>query len=77
MTLIELTPAERKALAQAVGCNPIYLHQLATRFRNKKPSPELCRRLVAADRRLTLEELRPDIWGDRSVVELAQQGGAQ
>jgi hypothetical protein len=64
MKLIDLSPADRTALAKRVGANAVYLYQVAVGFRNKRASPDLCRRLVAAEPRLTLAELRPDIWGD-------------
>lgn len=57
MDLSDLSPTERAELAAKVGCNPKYLYQCATQWRGKRPSPELARTLVAADPRLTLEEL--------------------
>lgn len=56
-----LTPASKVALVEKIGTSYAYMSQLAHGHRN--PSPALCRRLVAADRRLTLKALRPDIWG--------------
>lgn len=55
-----MTPAEREAFADAAGIAPAYLWQLATGRRS--PSPKLARRLVECEPRLTLAELRPDIW---------------
>lgn len=55
-------PAERKVLAEAVGTSVDYLYLCSTNKR--KPGPALCMRLVAAEPRLTLGDLRPDIWGD-------------
>jgi len=49
-------------LAEAVGRNPKYLYQCATG--RKTPSAELVVKLVKADRRLTREALRPDIFGE-------------
>ena len=60
MNLSDLSPPERKALAAKVGTNPLYLWQCATGRRS--PSPAMARRLVESDARLTLHELRPDIW---------------
>lgn len=68
MRLIDLTPAERNRLAAAVGCSPKYLYQVATGVidmktgKSRQMGPELCRRIVEAEPRLTLHELRPDIW---------------
>lgn len=69
MRLEDLPPAERDKLADEVGCNRKYLYQLAAGVvdsktgQARKPSPDLCRKLVAADARLDLATLRPDIWG--------------
>lgn len=54
--------AYAKKLAAEVGCTPVYLDQLAADFR--KPSPKLAQKLAGADRRLTLEGLRSDIYGE-------------
>lgn len=56
-----LTPPEREALALACDASSEYLRMCANGWR--KPGPELCKRLVAQEPRLTLEDLRPDIWG--------------
>lgn len=61
MKLSDLSPQERAELAKKVKKNEVYIYQCSTGFRN--PSAKLARNLVAADPRLTLEELRPDIWG--------------
>jgi hypothetical protein len=58
-----LPPEGKHALAAAADTTYIYMSQCAGGHR--KPSVRLCRSLVAADPRLTLEELRPDIWGER------------
>lgn len=42
-------------LASLVGCNPKYLWQCANGRR--EPSPEMARKLVAADARLSIEEI--------------------
>lgn len=48
-------------LARRAGTSEKYIYQCAEGHRS--PSPRLARKLVAADRRLTLEALRPDIYG--------------
>lgn len=48
------------ALAKVAGTNQKYLSQCA--HGHRKPSPRLAKKLAAADRRLTLAELRPDIY---------------
>lgn len=67
MTLRELLPiltaAEKRSLAAAAGTQYIYLFQMAAGAR--QPSPKLARRLVEADPRLKLADLRPDLWGER------------
>ncbi|WP_148716852.1 helix-turn-helix domain-containing protein [Chitinolyticbacter meiyuanensis] len=60
MKLSELTVAERNGLADEVGKSRVYLYQCAAGIR--QPSPKLCRELVAKEPRLTLAELRPDLW---------------
>lgn len=54
------TPEERDALAKKVGSTVGYFYQIAGG--HKQPGPKLCRKLVAAESKLTLPELRPDIW---------------
>lgn len=46
-----------KRLAEATGSDPRYLRQCATRWRGKRPSPELAVRLIEADPRLTFEAM--------------------
>jgi DNA-binding transcriptional regulator YdaS (Cro superfamily) len=54
--------ADRKLLADAVGTIPAYLYQIATGRR--KPSAQLARRIHEATQgAVTLESLRPDVWG--------------
>lgn len=60
MRLSELSSAERNALAVKVGKCSQYLWQCSVGLR--RPSWRLSRQLVAADGRLTLHELRPDVW---------------
>lgn len=50
-----------KELAKKAKTKPVYIRHIINEF--KQPSPFLCRRLVAADKRLTLERLRKDIYG--------------
>lgn len=70
MRLRDLPTKERDALADRVGINRKYLYQVATGAIDAKtgqprqPSTNLCRRLVVADPRLTLAEMRPDVWGE-------------
>lgn len=73
MKLAELSPAERAALASALGCSAKYLYQVATGAvdsktgRPRQLGTTLCRRAVAFDPRLSLADLRPDIWGEPST----------
>lgn len=48
-------------LARKVGAHPGYISQCSIGYR--KPSVRLAKKLVAADKRLTLKALRPDIFG--------------
>jgi hypothetical protein len=61
MKLCELHPKlsaeERQRLADKAGTDPGYLWQLATRWRGKRPSLDLIRRLADADKRLTLADM--------------------
>lgn len=54
-------PKERRVLAATCGTSEEYLRFCANGYR--QPGHELARKLVAAEPRLTLAELRPDIWG--------------
>lgn len=47
----------RNALAKAADIDPGYLWQIATHWREKKPSLNVVRRLAHADARLTLGDL--------------------
>lgn len=53
-------PEEREALAKKVGSSVAYFYQIAGG--HKKAGAQLCKALVEAESRLTLAELRPDIW---------------
>ena len=48
-------------LAERVKTSPSYISQCAIGAR--KPSPAFAKKLVAADPRLTLAALRPDVYG--------------
>lgn len=68
-----------KALGEAVGADPRYLHQCATGWRGKKPSPTLAAKLIAADPRISWEDLyRPLSSAARDSVSsgMAAQGAA-
>lgn len=54
------------SLAKRVKSSRAYIWQLAKGHR--KASPALCQKLVKADGRLTLEALRPDIYGTRAAA---------
>lgn len=58
--LKQATPCERKTLAEIAGTSVAYLYLIGGGHRN--PSDKLCKRLVAAEPKLTLHELRPDTW---------------
>lgn len=49
--------AALKRLAEAANTDPQYLRQCAKGWRGKRPSPDLALRLIAAEPRLTLEDL--------------------
>lgn len=51
---------EREELAKNVGSTVGYFYQIAGG--HKRPGPGLCKALVTFEPRLTLGELRPDIW---------------
>lgn len=54
-------PKERRALAEQIGTSEEYLRLCANGHR--QTGHVLAMKLVAAEPRLTLAELRPDIWG--------------
>lgn len=58
--LRQATNDERQALAAKAGYSVGYLYLIAGKHRH--PRPVRCRALVEADPKLTLWELRPDIW---------------
>lgn len=64
MDLLELKAAfgqeAWQALASALGTSVAYISQIA--HGHRRASPALARRMVIADKRLTLAKLRPDIY---------------
>jgi hypothetical protein len=52
---------ERERLATAVKSSVGYFYLIAGGHR--RPSTDLCKRLVSAEPKLSLEGLRPDVWG--------------
>ncbi len=56
-----------ESLGVQAGTRPSYMHQIAGGHR--QPSPELCRRLVALEPRLSLQALRPDVYGPLTQQE--------
>lgn len=59
--------SRKQELAKRVGCSPAYLYQIATGWKNKRPSPELARDIelrapeVDASIPVRCESLRPDL----------------
>lgn len=70
--LKQATPAQRETLAQAVDSSVGYLYLIGGGHR--RASPDLCQRLVAAEKKLTLTELRPDIWSASDVGQMQKRG---
>ena len=59
------TTGRRLDLAKRLGISPNYLWQLAVKHDGRKPGPALARRIHEETLGVvTLESLRPDIWGD-------------
>jgi len=52
-----LSTGEKKALAKKVGTDHGYLHQIATRWRGRKPSLYFMVRLAACHKKLNLRDL--------------------
>jgi len=68
-------PARRAQLARDLDTDPVYLWQLAKRWRNKRPSPEMAMRIEAATGgEVAKESLRPDIWLSAEPAPLAKAG---
>jgi hypothetical protein len=58
--LQQATKAEREQLAALVDSSVAYFYQIGGN--HKAPGGGFCKRLVAAEPKLTLHELRPDLW---------------
>lgn len=58
--LRSVAPEDRELLAEKVACSVAYFYQIAGGHR--KPSAKLCKKLIEFEPRLSLAELRPDIW---------------
>lgn len=56
---------ERERLAVKVDSSVGYFYLIAGGHR--RPSTDLCKRLVAAEPKLSLDGLRPDIWGPTTL----------
>lgn len=83
--LDKLSTAQRRDFATRCKIKDLYLAQLKCSAKGdgeRRPSVKLCRRFVAAsaamraqagleDTLLTLEELRPDVWGPQVLSESA------
>jgi hypothetical protein len=66
--LATLDATGRKAFAKKAKANLVYLYQLSSGYQGRKPSPKLCQRLVVASaNKLTLGELRPEIWATEAA----------
>lgn len=65
--LQQATPDERETLAKAVESSVGYFYLLAGGHR--KPSAGLCKKLVEAEPKLVLSDLRPDIWAPEPEAE--------
>lgn len=58
------TTGSRQELAKRLGVSPNYLWQIAVRNQDRKPSVGLAKRIYAETLGVvTLESLRPDVWG--------------
>ena len=66
----QMTPAERITLAGKAKISAGYLYQLATRFRNCRPSMATLSALLGADKRLTSKDLLAE-FSDPQVKEKA------
>jgi hypothetical protein len=63
-----LSDEDRKAVAARAGISPLYLYQLSSGFRHNPPIL-LCRELVIADERLSLDELAEQFARQRTERE--------
>ena len=64
--LKQAAPCDRKTLADAAGTSVAYLYLIGGGHR--RAGPELCKKLVAAEPKLALCDLRPDIWSSSHEV---------
>ena len=64
-----LKTEERDAMAKAIGTDRGYLHQIATRWRGKRPSLDFMLKMVVSDSRLTVGELAQEFSEVPSVPE--------
>ncbi|UQV43409.1 hypothetical protein KIV45_15680 [Janthinobacterium lividum] len=77
--LKQAAPCDRKTLAAAAGTSVAYLYLIGGGHR--RAGTKLCQKLVAVEPKLTLCELRPDIWADghevrtRSAADPAPDSG--
>lgn len=56
---------QRKTLAEKCGTSPEYLWQVATGWRDRKPSTDLAKKIEEATAgEVTRQELRPDVFGE-------------
>jgi DNA-binding transcriptional regulator YdaS (Cro superfamily) len=65
----------RRRLAAELGCSPLYLYQLAARWRDKRPSPEFAVRIEDATRLLgpetvPVQSMLPDLEWQRDAEGL-------
>ncbi len=70
--LKQAAPCDRKILADAAGTSVAYLYLIGGGHR--RAGPELCKKLVAAEPKLTLCDLRPDIWAPSHEVAPRRAG---
>lgn len=65
------TTGRRQDLATRLGVSANYLWQIAVKHNGRKPSPRLARRIHEETLGVvTLESLRPDVWGDDAKRQL-------
>lgn len=72
--LRQASPQERRALANSVKSSVGYFYLIAGGHRH--PSTGLCQSLVVNEPKLTLSELRPDVWeveAKQSFVKRSQE----
>jgi hypothetical protein len=73
--LQQATKPEREELAKKVDSTVGYFYQIAGG--HKRPGAHLCKALVAVEQKLTLAELRPDIWTQGEGRRIATRNGAE